>query len=314
MEIEKVKTFLMGSKIDNLDIFFDYGTRNLSTFRLDGKCPLFVIANTEEALISLLTFLKESDTDYYFIGKGTNTLIGDCSKTVIIKLGKKFDFIEFNDGGYFTAGASCVLGKFVIKCYKNKYDFSFLAGIPGTLGGAVSGNCGNKIESICDYVESIEGLRILKNKILKEKIKIKPFNYGYRFLKIENLAVITRIFFKKEKSEKEIIYISIKENIHKKKASQPLDTFNCGCFFKNPLNSKKTAGELIDNLGLKGFVYGGAVISIKHANFIENNGNAAPEDIYDLSKIVAGLVYEKFKIKLEYEVKSVGFTNQGHSR
>ncbi|MCE5330446.1 UDP-N-acetylmuramate dehydrogenase [bacterium] len=307
MEINEIKTLLAINKIDNLDIFFDYEIRNLSTFRLSGKCPIFIIANSEDALISLLSFLESSGTGYYFIGRGSNTLIGDCGKTVIIKLGKKFDYIEFNDGGHITAGASCNLGKFIIKCAKNKYDFSFLAGIPGTVGGAASGNCGNQTESLCDYVESIECLRISKNKILKEKIKL--FKYGYRFLKIDNLAVITRIFLKKDETERELIYNNIRENILKKKASQPLGSFNCGCFFKNPLNSKKTAGELIDSLGLKGFSYGGAAISIKHANFIENYGEATSEDIYNLSKIIAGLVNERFRIKLEYEVKIVGLEN-----
>ncbi len=306
MEIDEIKTFLTINKIKDLDIFFDYETRNLSTFRLNGKCPVFIIANSEDALLSLLSFLEGCSAGYYIIGRGSNTLIGDCSKTVVIKLGKNFDYVEFDDdNGFITAGASCNLGKFIIKCAKKRYDFSFLAGIPGTVGGAVFGNCGNQVESLCDYIESIECIRILKNKILKENLKI--FKYGYRFLKIDNMAVITRVFLKKDKMERELIYNNIKENILKKKNSQPLNSFNCGCFFKNPLNSKKTAGALIDSLGLKGFSYGGASVSIKHANFIENRGNAMPEDIYNLVKIIAGLVNEKFRIKLEYEVKLVGF-------
>ncbi|MDD5659996.1 MAG: UDP-N-acetylmuramate dehydrogenase [Actinomycetota bacterium] len=308
MEITEIKSFLSINKVKNLDVFFDYETRNLSTFRLKGKCPIFIIANSVDALFYLLSFLERYKINYYIIGRGSNTLIGSCGNIIMIKLGKMFDYIEFEDS-HIIAGASCNLGRFVIRCAKNKYDFSFLAGIPGTIGGAVSGNCGTQIESLCDYVESIECLKVIKNKIIKEKIRLKSHNYGYRFLNIDNLVVITKVFLKKERADKELIYINIRENILKKKTNQPLGTFNCGCFFKNPLTSRKTAGELIDNLGLKGFSYGGAVISTKHANFIENGGKATPDDIHNLSKIVAGLVSEKYKIKLEHEVKLVGFEN-----
>ncbi|MCL4386480.1 MAG: UDP-N-acetylmuramate dehydrogenase [Cyanobacteria bacterium] len=309
MDIEEIKTYLNTIKIKDLEIFYDYEIRNLSTFRQQGKCFIFIIAHTEDALLLLLNFLNENNVKYYIIGRGSNTLINDNCKDIIIKPGRSFDFIEFYDNGLIAAGASCILGKFINRCYKNNYDFSFLAGIPGTIGGAVYGNCGNKIMAICDYIESMECLRFLKNKIIKERIKIKPLNYGYRFLKIENLAVITKVFFKKEKVQKELIFINIRDKVRAKKISQPLNTFNCGCFFKNPLNSIKTAGQLIDSLGLKGFAYGGAAVSKKHANFIENKESASSEDIYDLSKIIKGLVSDNFKINLEYEVKLVGFTN-----
>ena len=309
MKTEELKTILKTRKIENLEIYFDYNIRSISTFKINGRCKIFIIANSEEALLKLLNILHENRTKYFIIGLGSNTLINDNCDEVIIKLGNKFDFAEYSDIGKFTAGASCKLGRFIIKCYKNKYDFSFLAGIPGTVGGAVFGNCGNQFEAICDYVESIECFRNLKNKIIKEKIKLSHFDYGYRFLKIENLCVITGINFKKEKTAKELIYINIRENIKLKKAVQPLNTYNCGCFFKNPLNSNKTAGELIDSLGLKGFKFGGAVVSAKHANFLENSGQASSMDAFNLAKIISGLVFEKYKIRLEHEVKLVGFKN-----
>ncbi|MHB1334383.1 MAG: UDP-N-acetylmuramate dehydrogenase [Candidatus Humimicrobiaceae bacterium] len=309
MEIEELKTYLKTIRIKDLEIYFDYNIRSLSTFKINGSCKVFIIVNSEEALLKLLNILQEKKAGYFIIGFGSNTLINDNCAEIIIKLGKRFDFIEYFDDGLVTVGASCILGRFITKCYKNKYDFSFLAGIPGTIGGAVFGNCGNQIETICDYIESIEYYRVLKNKITKEKIKLNHLNYGYRFLKIDHLCVITKIHFKKEKIEKELIYINIREKIKLKKAVQPLNTFNCGCFFKNPLNSNKTAGELIDSLGLKGFTFGGAMVSVKHANFLENNGLASSMDVFNLAKIIAGLVFENFKIRLEYEVKLVGFQN-----
>ena len=307
--MEDLKSYFKTNKIENLEIYFDYNIRNLSTFRINGTCQIFIIVNSEGALLILLNLLHERNIRYFVIGGGTNTLINNNCSEVIIKLGKSFNTIDYTANGLIISGASCNLGKFVIKCYKNKYDFSFLAGIPGTTGGAVFGNCGNQIEAVCDYVESIECFRVSRNKVLREKVKLTRLNYGYRFLKIDHLSIITRINFKKEITEKELIYISIRENIRLKKEVQPLSSFNCGCFFKNPLNSNKTAGQLIDGLGLKGFIYGGAMVSRKHANFLENNGMASAEDVFGLAKIIAGLVYENYKIRLEYEVKLVGFQN-----
>jgi UDP-N-acetylmuramate dehydrogenase len=307
MKTEELKNYLKTAKIENIEIYFNFNIRNLSTFRINGSCQIFIIVNSEEALFRLLNILQEKNAKYFIIGGGSNTLINDNCFDIIIKLGKQFDFIEYFDSGLISVGAACILGKFITKCYKNKYDFSFLAGIPGTVGGAVFGNCGNQIETICDYIENIECFKVLKNKVIKEKVKLKHFNYGYRFLKIDNLSVITKIHFKKDKIEKELIFINIREKIRLKKAVQPLSTFNCGCFFKNPLNSNKTAGELISSLGLKGFSFGGAMVSTKHANFLENNGSASPMDIFSLAKIIEGLVFENYKIKLEYEVKLVGF-------
>jgi UDP-N-acetylmuramate dehydrogenase len=309
LEIKELKNYLKTIKNVNLEIYFDYNIRSLSTFRVNGRCHVFIIVNSEEALLILLNILHEKNAGYFIIGGGSNTLINDNCTDIIIRLGKQFDYIYYFDSGLITAGAACILGRFIIKSYKNKYDFSFLAGIPGTIGGAVAGNCGDRLETICDYIESIECFRIFKNKVIREKIKLNHLNYGYRFLKIDNLAVITKIHLKKEKIEKELIYISIREKIRLKKSLQPLDTFNCGCFFKNPLNSNKTAAELIDSLGLKGFSFGGAMVSIKHANFLENNGFASSMDVFNLAKIIEGLVFENFKIKLEYEVKLVGFQN-----
>jgi UDP-N-acetylmuramate dehydrogenase len=309
MGTEELKTFFKTTKFENLEIYFDYNTRNLSTLKINGICHIFIIVNSKEALLILLTVLHERNAKYFIIGGGSNTLINDNCADVIIKLGKQFDYIKYSDDGHISVGASVILGRFIIKCYKNKYDFSFLAGIPGTVGGAVFGNCGNNFGAICDYIESIECYRLLKNKVFREKIKLNHLNYGYRFLKIDHLSVITEINFKKEKTERELIYINIRENIRIKKEGQPLNTFNCGCFFKNPLNSNKTAGQLIDSLGLKGFKFGGAMVSAKHANFIENNGEASAEDVFSLAKIIAGLVYENFKIRLEYEVRLVGFQN-----
>jgi UDP-N-acetylmuramate dehydrogenase len=309
--LNKVESLLKNSNIKDegdIETYYNYSLNKLSSFKTDGKCPIFIVIKNEVSLQKILNLFYENEIRFYLIGDGTNILINDKNNDyVILKLGKDFSFIDFSENDLISCGAAFNLGKFVISCCKQGYDFSFLAGVPGTVGGAVYGNSGNKTDSICNYVESIECFILGSNEIIKKRYYFKPTNYSYRCLDIRNLLAITKVYFKKERSNKKLIFGKINENIRVKKASQPLNTFNAGCFFKNPLNSKKTAAELIDELGLKGFCFGGASVSQKHANFIENSNMATPEDIFLLSRIIFGYVKDNYNINLENEVHLIGF-------
>jgi UDP-N-acetylmuramate dehydrogenase len=114
---------------------------------------------------------------------------------------------------------------------------------------------------------------------------------------------------KNVRSEPDEIFNKIRSKIKQKKMEQPLAGKNAGCFFKNPGNTGSTSGELIDACMFKGFSYGGACISEKHANFIDNFNNASSKDIFVLSKIVRDSVKDKYGIELEYEVVLVGLND-----
>lgn len=304
----KIREIIDSSGIKNLKICHNTDMRRLITFRVNSAVGTLVIAENNDALRNIIAFLLDNNIKYFIIGGGSNSLINDINENiVIIRLGRFFDHIDFKEEGSIVCGAAYNMGRFVTECYKKSYNFAFMAGIPGTVGGAVAGNSGTKFNSICEFIESVECLKIKSSHIISEEHRLKINDFGYRFLNIENLVAITKIFFKKEHSEKELVFNEILERIKCKKAVQPLNKFTAGCFFKNPLNSNKTAAELIDSLGLKGFRYGGAAVSKKHANFIENLAGASSMDIYDLSKIIAGMVKDNFNIELENEVKLVGF-------
>ncbi len=142
---------------------------------------------------------------------------------------------------------------------------------------------------------------------MEETVILKNGDFDYRHFYIPYLVVLTGIVFKTKKTDKSSILKKIKEKIKNKKSTQPLNARSAGCFFKNPIHGSRTTGELIEVCGLKGFIYGGSRISNKHANYIENFDNASSKDIFILSKIVKNMVMEKFGIKLEYEVRLVGF-------
>ena len=107
--------------------------------------------------------------------------------------------------------------------------------------------------------------------------------------------------------DRRLILEKIRNKVRSRKLSQPVNTRSAGCFFKNPNNLSKSAGEIIERCGLKGFIYGGAMVSNKHTNFIENFKNASAEDIVVLSRIVRSMVKDKYGVDLEYEVRMIGF-------
>ena len=110
-------------------------------------------------------------------------------------------------------------------------------------------------------------------------------------------------------AECQALLASYKDFAIKKRTLQPLDKPSCGSVFKNPDGA--SAGKLIDEAGLKGAKIGGAQISSSHANFIINTGDAKAKDVLDLIKLAQTKVYEKFNIKLELEVKLLGFEEEG---
>ena len=352
---------------------FNYNLSNISSLRVGGRCACFVKVDKRQDLLRLFDKLnKDKSINYLIVGSCSNILFNDgYLDLLIIKLGKDFNYLKLekyknkNKNKYknknydcsFTlvVGAAFNLQKFIIFSAKYGFDFSFLAGIPGTVGGAVIGNSGTSYLGINSVVKKIRYLAYNKIKsdkgldrfILKYKSKfLTPKDFDYRKLKIENLIVLTDVYFKNlfdlqnhnkdskndvfpencyenlknfktlktlkniemvdEHIRKDILK-KISEKIKEKKEKQPYNSFNAGCFFKNPDNIKLSAAQLIEKCGFKGFKFGGARVSPKHANFIENFKDATAKDIFILSKIIKYYIKDKYNIDLEYEIKLVGF-------
>lgn len=303
---EEIKKAVEGTLLDN--VVFDADIPALTSMKTGGKALFFFTADRVKDLKNIIDICIKNQIKLIVIGDGTNIIFNDeCNDFAVIKLGRDFDFLEFKDGDKIVAGAAYNLSKFVNSAADRGYDFSEFSGIPGTIGGSVMGNSGSKNAGICDFIEDISYISNNDGTIMEKTSVLKKGDFSYRHLNIPDLAVLTGVVFKTRKSDRNTILIKIKERIKNKKSTQPLKTKNAGCFFKNPVNGSRSAGELIEACGLKGFIYGGSRISGKHANYIENFDNATSKDIFVLSKIIKSMVMEKFGIKLEYEVKLIGF-------
>jgi UDP-N-acetylmuramate dehydrogenase len=262
-----------------------------------------------------------SDEPVYVVGLGSNLLVrdGGLQGTVVFTHGalKKIR-IESGDADrpllYAEAGvASPRVARFAAT--HSLSGAEFLAGIPGTVGGALAMNAGCFGSEAWDIVEGVLCLRRDG-----ELVRYTPdqFEIGYRHVAPRSGAGtdqelrITRdreywfaaAWFKLAAGDPEQSRRVIKELLERRIATQPLDQPNAGSVFRNPPGDY--AARLIESCGLKGFAIGGAMVSTKHANFIVNTGAASAADIEALIETVQTMVAERCGVGLEREVLIVG--------
>ena len=289
------------------NLVFNFDVSNLTSIGTGGKCLYFLKIENRKFLLDAVTKLTENSVKFIVIASGTNILFNDGFLAfAVLKLGKEFDYLQFAKAGKIIAGAACNLQRFIVDCAKKGYDFSFLAGIPGSVGGAVMGNSGGNDNFLNDYLQKIRYVAANKNKVEDKTIEIKNAS-KYRSFRVAGLSVLTDIILQGERKDRELIFEKIRENIKIKKAKQPLNLKSAGCFFKNIESYHLRTGEMIDKCGLKNFSYGGARVSSRHANFLENHSDASSKDLKILSKIVKYFVKNNFNKELEYEVRMIGF-------
>ncbi len=274
-----------------------------TTFKIGGKAwALCEVMNLKE-LKDLLIYLTQEQIPYFVLGKGSNVLVSDSGfKGVAIRLRGEFEKLDSKDG-ILTAGAGVNISYLLRYCIKNGLSgLEFLAGIPGTVGGAVFMNAGAFGGEVLDKVEKLMIVNPFGEVILKEK---KELEFSYRRTRIDKGAVIVNVWFSMKLYNRKEIKKRISFYIKLKKQSQPINCLSAGCIFKNP--KEDYAGALIEKAGLKGRRIGDAEVSELHANFIINKGNSSASDVMRLIKIIKDKIKDKDGIELEPEIQFIGF-------
>jgi UDP-N-acetylmuramate dehydrogenase len=272
-----------------------------TTFKIGGRCRYFIEPKGAGDLKLLLNLLKRYKIPFLVMGSGSNILAGDKKiESAVIHLGTAaFKKISFKKD-LVEIGAGCLLSQLII-CASNKGfgGHEFLAGIPGTIGGALMMNAGrakNK-QAIADLVEKVIVMDYNGN---IKALRKKDLRFGYRKSNLVKYIILSAQI-KLVKSNKREIKNRIKEYLDYRRARQDYKMPSAGCVFKNP--PQFSAGRLIDLCGLKGRRIGGACISTKHANFIINEDKAKAGDVLKLMQLVKKEVKNKFNITLEPEIK-----------
>jgi UDP-N-acetylmuramate dehydrogenase len=261
-------------------------------------------------LADLRAFIVTASLDepILFVGLGSNLLIrdGGFDGTVVLMTsmlgGMNIDEADATIVNAFAGAASPHVAKFAAK--HNLQGAEWLAGVPGTIGGALAMNAGcygtQMWEQVVDCV-TLDRLGNLHTRTAND------FEIAYRHVvattaKAEEFFISARLRF--QPGEATIALAKIKSLLAKRMAAQPLDKPNAGSTFRNPPDD--FAARLIESCGLKGYTIGGAQVSMKHANFIINLGEASAKNIEDLIDYIQATVEKTTGVKLIREVRIIG--------
>lgn len=285
----------------------NYPLAALNTWKTGGRCSFFC-APTSAAELSEVVSSQLLTKDIYILGGGSNILIADGQIDALVVHTPGLNKISLRRdpkcGSRVEMTAECGVGvkTLLAVAFANRLGgLEFLAGIPGTLGGALWGNAGAGGKSFASCVKTVETLerggelRVWGRQDLHWKYRACPWT--------SDTLVITKCILSLEETSVENIKDAIRKYSALKKG-QPLGRATAGCVFKNPEGS--AAGALLERAGCKGMRVGGAMVSPCHANFIENVDNASAEDIFSLSELCRKKVAEQFGINLEYEIRMLG--------
>ena len=276
------------------------------SWRAGGRADrLYVPAD----LADLSEFLKTrgKDEPLLFIGLGSNLLVRDGGfRGTVVLMHRATNRAEWRDGQVHAAAGVAAPKVARFAAQHGLQGAEFLAGIPGTVGGALAMNAGCYGSETWDIVERV--LVVSRDGIVSEK-RPRDFELGYRHCmpKDGREQWFVGASFRLEPGDGEASRAKIKELLARRIASQPLSLPNAGSVFRNPANDH--AARLIESCGLKGFARGGARVSEKHANFIVNpEGRGSAGEIESLIQTVREKVREKAGIDLVPEVRIVGET------
>ena len=279
-----------------------------TSFRIGGPADIFIMPDSEDALIKALNMCRELQTPVTVIGSGTNMLVSDLGieGAVISTLGLKG--MSVSENGEITAGAGVkIMSLSKAAAEHSLTGLEFAWGIPGSVGGAVYMNAGCYDSEMKDILISCRHMSISGNigEYTKEELKM-----GYRKSAYTDsgLIIISAKAALKPGSRVDITE-RMEELMQKRLSKQPYYMPSAGSTFKRPEGN--FAGSLIESCGLKGASVGGAQVSEKHAGFIVNTGGASCDDVLRLISKIKNTVYKATGIMLECEIKIVGRTAAG---
>lgn len=279
---------------------FDFLLRTSSFFKVGGACDvLFIPADLDD--LSQFLLKKPKDLKITVLGNMSNVLISDYGVKGCVILLKNLNKIKFFDN-YVEVQSGMSLYRFIQECIKEKISCcEKLFCIPGSVGGAIFMNAGIPGFEISDVLISLSGITVSgETKILNKN----ELRMTYRHGDIPNDFIITSAKLNTFARDLAEILFEIGELKKKRFKSQPIGKATCGSTFKNPEGAK--AWELIKQAGCDNLSVGGAKVSEKHCNFLENTGKATASDFVKLIEMIKSKVLERTGYELQEEIKRVG--------
>jgi len=273
-----------------------------TTFRIGGSADVFVSPKVSQ-VSEIIALAKEYEVPVTIIGNGSNLLVGDKGiRGLVVSFGKEAEEIQL-EGTRMTVSAGTILAKVAAEAAKNSLaGLEFAAGIPGTLGGAIVMNAGAYGGEMKDVVVSA---KVLTPEGEIKELSKEELDLSYRHSCIpEKDYIVLEATLELTPGDETVIREMMADFKNRRIDKQPLEYPSAGSTFKRP--EGYFAGKLIQDADLRGYQVGGAQVSEKHCGFVINTGNATAKDVLQLIEDVKKIVFDKFQVELEPEVKMIG--------
>lgn len=283
-------------------VLFDVPLRQFTSIKVGGPADSLLFPKNMDELRKIVRYVRRKKIPFMILGKGTNLVVRDKGvRGWVISLTQGMKKVRM-DGDVVEAEAGLPLQRLVqFSIEKGFTGLEPFFGIPGTVGGGLAMNAGAWGVELKDVLLSITLMKEDGEVIERPRSRMK---FSYRRSGLRPSWVILKGRFQLKKGEKDEILEQVKSYSEMRKRTQPLDLPSAGSIFKNP--KEGPAGKWIEEIGLKGFRMGQAMVSDRHANFIINMGKATAEEVINLMEWVERKLYQEKGISLEREVRVVG--------
>ena len=283
-------------------------TSKLTTWGVGGVADIMTTPRNEAELADVVTWFQAERAGFAILAGGSNVLLADGSIELPLISTKALGGVDIERDGddvIVSCGAGASLKEvFALSLREGWSGLECTAGIPGTVGGAAVGNAGTKDGTVGMCFHSA---RVLNMAGFFEEVTGSAVEWRYRYSSLADGGVLSRVRLRLTRSTTLDVHETARRAM-RERSSQPFAARTAGCVFKNPAGY--SAGRLIDEAGCKGFLVGGARVSVKHANFFENRGDASAADILTLVRICRERVQAKFGLELQLEIKMIGFPEE----
>ena len=284
----------------------DYPLARLTTIRTGGPADFFARPDSTERLAELLAWAEGEGAEVGVVGSGSNLLISDEGlRGLVLKLDGALSATE-REGDRLVCGGGARLPQASARAAREGLSgLEFGVNIPGTVGGAVKMNAnayGGDLSRVLEWVE-------VATPAGTDTRRPDELGFAYRRSNLGPHEVVARASFALEPADPDAVKATLAEMRAQRKAAQPSGIKTFGSTFKNPDDPAaegRSAGVLLDEAGCRGLTVGGARFSEKHANFVENTGDATTADVVALMAEGRRLVRERFGVELEAEVQFLG--------
>lgn len=294
------------SELNIQNIFFDISMDREVSFKAGGKTDIFIVPKDLDELKKAISTMETCDIPTFIMGNGSNFIVKDEGfKGAIIKISSQyFNELDFDiEKGIVNVQSGMLMSSLAREIQKRELTgFEFASGIPGSIGGAVFMNAGAYDGEIKDIVTKVRALNS-KGEVFEFDKENLEFSYRHSAFQ-ENGMVILDVTMELKKGKLKDIKQKTEELTRRRNEKQPVHLPSAGSFFKRP--EGYYAGKLIQDAGLKGYRIGGAMVSDMHSGFIVNVDNATATDIIRLKDYIQERVFEKFKVRLEPEIRILG--------